>query len=48
MGADAKDPRFAAFYGLMVVEWRLSERLDAELADAVPGENGLDDERAAQ
>jgi DNA-binding MarR family transcriptional regulator len=34
MGADAKDPRFAAFYGLMVVEWRLSERLDAELESA--------------
>jgi DNA-binding MarR family transcriptional regulator len=25
------DPRFAAFYGLLVVEWRISERLDAEL-----------------
>lgn len=25
------DPRFAAFYGLLVVEWRVSERLDAEL-----------------
>jgi DNA-binding MarR family transcriptional regulator len=25
------DPRFAAFYGLLVVEWRMSERLDAEL-----------------
>ena len=31
MGAQAKDPRFAAFYGLLVVEWRLGERLDAEL-----------------
>jgi DNA-binding MarR family transcriptional regulator len=26
-----EDPRFAAFYGLLVVEWRVSERLDAEL-----------------
>ena len=25
------DPRFAAFYGLLVVEWRLGERLEAEL-----------------
>ena len=31
MGEHAHDPRFAAFYGLLVVEWRLSERLDAEL-----------------
>ncbi len=31
MGEHAEDPRFAAFYGLLVVEWRLSERLDAEL-----------------
>ena len=31
MGENAKDPRFAAFYGLLVVEWRLTERLDAEL-----------------
>ncbi len=34
MGADATDPRFAAFYGLLVVEWRVSERLDAELESA--------------
>lgn len=34
MGAHAKDPRFAAFYGLLVVEWRVSERLDAELESA--------------
>ena len=34
MGAEAKDPRFAAFYGMMVVESRLSERLDAELEAA--------------
>ena len=35
MGEHVKDPRFAAFYGLLVVEWRLGERLDAELeADA--------------
>lgn len=33
MGEHTKDPRFAAFYGLMVVEWRLSERLDAELEE---------------
>jgi DNA-binding MarR family transcriptional regulator len=25
------DPRFAAFYGLLVVEWRLGERLEGEL-----------------
>ena len=31
MGDQVADPRFAAFYGLLVVEWRLSERLDAEL-----------------
>ena len=31
MGEHAEDPRFAAFYGLLVVEWRLGERLDAEL-----------------
>src|SRR5919198_144978 len=32
MGGElAEDPRFAAFYGLLVVEWRISERLDAEL-----------------
>jgi DNA-binding MarR family transcriptional regulator len=31
MGEHAQDPRFAAFYGLLVVEWRLGERLDAEL-----------------
>ena len=31
MGEQAEDPRFAAFYGLLVVEWRLGERLDAEL-----------------
>ena len=34
MGEHADDPRFAAFYGLLVVEWRLSERLDAELEAA--------------
>src|SRR5215213_11360446 len=34
MGEHAADPRFAAFYGMMVVEWRLSERLDAELEAA--------------
>jgi DNA-binding MarR family transcriptional regulator len=27
----AQDLRFAAFYGLLVVEWRLGERLEAEL-----------------
>src|SRR5687767_2953638 len=31
MGEHIADPRFAAFYGLLVVEWRMSERLDAEL-----------------
>ena len=31
MGEFASDPRFAAFYGLLVVEWRLRERLEAEL-----------------
>lgn len=31
MGEHISDPRFAAFYGLLVVEWRISERLDAEL-----------------
>ena len=31
MGEHIDDPRFAAFYGLLVVEWRISERLDAEL-----------------
>ena len=31
MGEQAKDPRFAALYGLMVVEARVTERLDAEL-----------------
>jgi DNA-binding MarR family transcriptional regulator len=31
MGEHAEDPRFAAFYGLLVVEWRLGERLDQEL-----------------
>ena len=31
MGEHISDPRFAAFYGLLVVEWRVSERLDAEL-----------------
>jgi DNA-binding MarR family transcriptional regulator len=31
MGEHAEDARFAAFYGLLVVEWRLGERLDAEL-----------------
>ena len=34
MGEHASDPRFAAFYGLLVVEWRLGERLDAELEAA--------------
>src|SRR5215208_2525599 len=29
--AHAADPRFAAFYGLLVAESRISERLDAEL-----------------
>ena len=31
MGEHIDDPRFAAFYGLLVVEWRATERLDAEL-----------------
>jgi DNA-binding MarR family transcriptional regulator len=31
VGEYAEDPRFAAFYGLLVVEWRLGERLEAEL-----------------
>jgi DNA-binding MarR family transcriptional regulator len=31
MGMQDFDPRFAAFYGLLVVEWRLGERLEAEL-----------------
>jgi DNA-binding MarR family transcriptional regulator len=31
VGEQAEDPRFAAFYGLLVVEWRIGERLDAEL-----------------
>jgi DNA-binding MarR family transcriptional regulator len=31
MGEHTKDPRFAAFYGLMVVEARITERLDAAL-----------------
>lgn len=31
MGEHVSDPRFAAFYGLLVVEWRMSEALDAEL-----------------
>ena len=31
MGEHAEDPRFAAFYGLLVTEWRLGERLDQEL-----------------
>src|SRR4029450_7222388 len=31
MGEHAKDARFAALYGLMVVEARITERLDAEL-----------------
>src|SRR5215207_1082298 len=31
MGEHIDDPRFAAFYGLLVVEWRISERLDAQL-----------------
>ena len=34
MGEQISDTRFAAFYGLLVVEWRISERLDAELAGA--------------
>jgi DNA-binding MarR family transcriptional regulator len=31
MGEQAEDPRFAAFYGLLVTEWRVRERLDQEL-----------------
>ena len=31
MGMKDFDPRFAAFYGLLVVEWRLGERLESEL-----------------
>jgi DNA-binding MarR family transcriptional regulator len=31
MGENFSDTRFAAFYGLLVVEWRISEKLDAEL-----------------
>jgi DNA-binding MarR family transcriptional regulator len=31
VGEHAEDPRFAAFYGLLVVEWRVRERLEAEL-----------------
>ncbi|MEZ0294255.1 MAG: MarR family winged helix-turn-helix transcriptional regulator [Solirubrobacteraceae bacterium] len=31
MGNHELDPRFAAFYGLLVVEWRLGERLETEL-----------------
>ena len=31
MGEHGKDPRFAALYGLMVVEARITERLDAAL-----------------
>ncbi|MET0685312.1 MAG: helix-turn-helix domain-containing protein, partial [Solirubrobacteraceae bacterium] len=31
MGEHISDPRFAAFYGLLVVEWRITERLDAQL-----------------
>jgi DNA-binding MarR family transcriptional regulator len=34
VGEHISDPRFAAFYGLLVVEWRVSERLDAELQAA--------------
>jgi DNA-binding MarR family transcriptional regulator len=31
MGEHITDTRFAAFYGLLVTEWRISERLEAEL-----------------
>jgi DNA-binding MarR family transcriptional regulator len=31
MGEHAEDPRFAAFYGLLVTEWHMRERLDQEL-----------------
>jgi DNA-binding MarR family transcriptional regulator len=34
MGEHITDTRFAAFYGLLVTEWRISERLDAELQAA--------------
>jgi DNA-binding MarR family transcriptional regulator len=34
MGEHLTDTRFAAFYGLFVTEWRISERLDAELQAA--------------
>ena len=34
MGEHFSDTRFAAFYGLLVTEWRISERLDAELQAA--------------
>ena len=34
MGEQLSDTRFAAFYGLLVTEWRISERLDAELQAA--------------
>jgi DNA-binding MarR family transcriptional regulator len=34
LGEHIDDPRFAAFYGLLVVEWRITERLDAELQAA--------------
>jgi DNA-binding MarR family transcriptional regulator len=34
MGEHLSDTRFAAFYGLLVTEWRISERLDAELQAA--------------
>jgi DNA-binding MarR family transcriptional regulator len=34
MGEHLTDTRFAAFYGLLVTEWRISERLDAELQAA--------------
>jgi len=34
MGEHISDTRFAAFYGLLVTEWRISERLDAELQAA--------------
>jgi DNA-binding MarR family transcriptional regulator len=33
LGEHVDDPRFAAFYGLLVVEWRISERLEAELQE---------------
>jgi DNA-binding MarR family transcriptional regulator len=31
VGEHISDPRFAAFYGMLVVEWRMTEQLDAEL-----------------